>query len=121
MNPPLKAKLFRGLGDPSRLAVLEALRRAPRCVSDLVEITKLSQPNLSMHLACLRDCGLVRAHRNGRFICYHLNHPEIARVLDTAGLLLRRTAKHIKACPRYGTATSGVGRRKRARPKRQAD
>src|SRR3972149_4594321 len=39
-----KAKLFRGLADPSRLAVLEALRDGPRCVSAVVAAPRLSQP-----------------------------------------------------------------------------
>jgi len=38
--------------DPSRLAVLEALRDGRRCVSDLVRLTGLTQPNVSAHLAC---------------------------------------------------------------------
>ncbi|MBI2544891.1 MAG: winged helix-turn-helix transcriptional regulator [Candidatus Rokubacteria bacterium] len=62
---PLQAKLFRGLADPSRLAVLEALRDGPRCVSEVVAATGLSQPNASAHLACLEDCGLVIRDRRG--------------------------------------------------------
>jgi ArsR family transcriptional regulator, cadmium/lead-responsive transcriptional repressor len=48
---PLKAKLFQGFADPSRLAVLEALQDGAKCVSDVVELTGLSQPNASGHLA----------------------------------------------------------------------
>ena len=55
----LKAKLFRGFADPSRLAILEALRSTPLNVGEIVEATGLSQSNISNHLGCLRDCGLV--------------------------------------------------------------
>ncbi len=55
----LKTKLFRGFADRSRLALLEALRDGPRCVGDLVAATGLGQPNVSNHLGCLQDCGLV--------------------------------------------------------------
>jgi ArsR family transcriptional regulator, cadmium/lead-responsive transcriptional repressor len=68
----LKAKLFRGLADPSRLAILEALRAGERTVSDVVAATGLSQPNASNHLACLRDCGLVESRQDGRRVYYRL-------------------------------------------------
>jgi len=56
---PLKAKLFRGLGDPSRLGILETLRTGSMSVGQLVLATGLSQPNVSNHLARLHGCGLV--------------------------------------------------------------
>ena len=55
----LKAKLFRGFSDPSRLAILDVLRSRAMTVSEIVEATGLSQSNTSNHLGCLRDCGLV--------------------------------------------------------------
>lgn len=56
----LKAKLFRGFSDPSRLSILEALRNGPLTVGEIVEATGLTQSNTSNHLSCLNDCGLVR-------------------------------------------------------------
>ncbi len=55
----LKAKLYRGLAEPSRLAILESLRGGEKTDSDLVVATGLSKPNASAHLACLKGCGLV--------------------------------------------------------------
>ena len=49
----LKAKLFRGFGDSSRLSILECLRQGPLTVGEIVNQTGLSQPNTSNHLACL--------------------------------------------------------------------
>ena len=76
------AKLFRGLGDTSRLRALAALRDGPLRVGDVVARTGLSQPNASMHLKCLGECGLVTWTRDGRFV-----HYEIAdkRVITPAG------------------------------------
>lgn len=48
-----RAKLFRGLGDPSRLAILDALTNNERSVQDIVALTGLGQPNVSNHLRCL--------------------------------------------------------------------
>ena len=97
----LKAKLFRGLADPSRLAVLEALRDARRCVSDLVRLTGLSQPNVSAHLACLQDCGLVSRSREGRFVFYAVAHKEAILVLENAEAILSRVGDHVYSCTRY--------------------
>lgn len=108
MRPPrrapdilLKAKLFRGLADPSRLAVLEALREGRRCVSDLVGLTGLSQPNVSAHLACLQDCGLVRGTRQGRFVFYEIAHKEAVVILEQAEAILGRVGDHVYRCTRY--------------------
>ena len=79
-----KAKLFRALGDPSRLAVLEALRDGPKCVSDLVTMTGLSQPNVSGHLAFLRECGFVEREQRGRFAYYSLGAGRVEVILAAA-------------------------------------
>ena len=52
-------------GATSRLAILISLRDGERCVSDLVESTNLTQSNVSGHLTCLRDCGIVVAESQG--------------------------------------------------------
>ena len=111
MNQELKAKLFRGFADTSRFRVLEALRNGPRCVSELVKGTGLSQSNLSMHLACLRECGLVRSRRNGRFVHYELADQSVSRLLRAADHVLTRVARQIEACPRYEDKERNHGKR----------
>lgn len=98
---PLKAKLFRGFADPSRLAVLEALRNGPRCVSEVVKLTGLSQPNASAHLACLEDCGLVKKERRGRFVYYQIAHKNVTVVLEQAEEILTEVGNAIYRCTRY--------------------
>ena len=100
----VKAKLFRGLADPSRLAVLEALRAGPACVSDVVATTGLSQPSVSMHLACLWDCGLVERERQGRFVQYRIADPRVALLLDAGDELLMRVGDQVYVCTRYPTS-----------------
>ncbi|MDW8234953.1 MAG: metalloregulator ArsR/SmtB family transcription factor, partial [Roseiflexaceae bacterium] len=73
----LQAKLFRGFADPSRLAILEALRDGALTVSEIVQITGLTQSNVSNHLGCLRDCGLVTATPQGRFVYYELSDKRV--------------------------------------------
>lgn len=110
----MTAKLFRGLADPSRLAVLELLRGGPRCVSEVVAGTRLSQPNASAHLACLAECGLVARERRGKFIYYALADPRVVRVLEEAEAILGEIGARVTRCPRYRDRA----RRLTARPSR---
>ena len=99
--PRLLATLFRGLADPARLSCLLALRDGPRTVSEVVAATGLSQPNVSKHLACLRDCGLAQAERSGRFVSYCLCGTGVEALLQAAEALLTRAGDQIAACPSY--------------------
>ena len=99
VSPSLLATLFHGLADPARLSCLLALRDRSHTVSELVALTGLSQPNASKHLACLRDCGLVRSERHGRFVSYALSEPDVARLLKSAEDLLALVGPTVAACP----------------------
>ncbi len=97
----LQAKLFRGFADPSRLAILNALRDRPLNVGEVVEATSLSQPNVSNHLGCLRDCGLVTAEQQGKFVEYRLSDDRVAALLGLAEELLADVARGVYLCTRY--------------------
>lgn len=97
----LKVKLFRGFSDPSRLAILEFLRAGPRCVSDIASGVGLSQPNTSMHLACLEDCGLVTRRRRGQYVEYAIADPLVLDLLRQAERLLEQVGEQIFRCTRY--------------------
>lgn len=97
----LKAKLFRGFADPSRLSILECLRDGPTTVSTLVEVTGLSQSNVSNHLSCLRDCGLVISTQQGRFVSYQLSDARVNELLNLGDDLLSEVARGVYACTRY--------------------
>ncbi|HEV8676471.1 MAG TPA: metalloregulator ArsR/SmtB family transcription factor [Methylomirabilota bacterium] len=115
----LKAKLFRGLADSSRLAVLEALRDGPRCVSEVVAATGLSQPNASAHLACLGECGLVNRERRGRFVYYAIADKRVVRILEEAEAILAEVGSHVYRCTRYEVRAPAARRaRTRRRPGR---
>lgn len=106
----LQAKLFRGFSDPSRLSILEALRDGGALtVSEIVQATGLTQPNVSNHLACLRDCGLVTAHQQGRFVRYQLSDQRVEQLLRLADELLADVAKGVYECTRYNPKESKDG------------
>jgi ArsR family transcriptional regulator, arsenate/arsenite/antimonite-responsive transcriptional repressor len=80
------AELFRTLGDPARLRIVNLLATTsePTCVCMLVDPLGLSQPTVSHHLKRLTDAGLLDREQRGKWAYYSLN-PEAAERL--AGLL----------------------------------
>lgn len=102
----LRAKLFHGFADPSRLAILESLRDSAKSVGELTDLTGMSQSNTSNHLACLFDCGLVTRERDGKYVIYSLADERIAELLVLVDGVLGDRAAEIAACTNYGSGTS---------------
>ena len=105
----VKAKFFRGFSDPSRLMILETLRDEPRTVSQIVEMTRLTQPNVSNHLGCLRECGMVVAEKQGRYVIYRLSDDRVAELLNLAQSLLSDVARGVYQCTRYSFPVKDSG------------
>ena len=101
------AKLCRGLSDPSRLSILEALRAETLTVGGIVQATGLTQSNVSNHLGCLHDCGLVRRDQEGRFVRYRLSDPRVEMLLRLSEQLLADSARGVIACTRIGREEDG--------------
>jgi len=97
----IKARFFRGLSDPSRLGILETLRKGPQTVSEIVAATGLSQSNTSNHLSCLSDCGLVSRSQRGRNVIYQLSDARVEALLALAEQLLSDAARGVYECTRY--------------------
>ena len=74
------ATVLKALGDETRLRILESLLTGEKCVSNLVQELKCSQPHASHHLRILRDSRLVEGHRDGKQVCYRVS-PAIQRAL----------------------------------------
>jgi len=97
----LKAKLFRGLGDPTRLSILETMRGGEKTTSQIVLETGQSQSNVSNHLACLLDCGLVKNRRQGKNIFYNISDKKVSRILEESDSILSEIARGIYECVNY--------------------
>ena len=78
------AAIGRALSDPKRLCVLETLAAGERSVSELSRDAGCQVPNMSQHLAVLRNAGLVNARREGSTIYYRLAD---AKVLEAYRLI----------------------------------
>lgn len=95
--------LFKGLADPSRLAILRALMTGEKRVVDLTASLGLAQSTVSQHLACLRDCSLVSVRSEGRASIYSLQHPELLDLLLASEKLLAAAGDDVALCDTYGS------------------
>ena len=64
---------FHAMSDNTRQDILVLLGEKPRCVRDIVEKFRISQPSISRHLLVLKNAGLVMNKRNGKEVIYSLN------------------------------------------------
>lgn len=101
-GPEAAARLFRVLGDPTRLRILEALSESVRTVSQLVEIVGAPQSRVSNHLACLKWCRLVSAERDGRTVTYRLERSGMADLLGRGRDLAAEHEQYLASCTRIG-------------------
>ena len=84
----VKAELFRTLGHPVRVRVLELLQDGPRAVRDLLTDIDVEPSNLSQQLAVLRRAGLVISTREGALVVYMLSTPDVADLLAAGRRIL---------------------------------
>jgi DNA-binding transcriptional ArsR family regulator len=84
----LKADLFRALGHPARIRILELLASGERTVQELQDALELDQPAVSQHLAALRSRHLVTSRKDGTLARYTLRSRLVADLLRVARELL---------------------------------
>ncbi|MDA8435287.1 MAG: metalloregulator ArsR/SmtB family transcription factor [Actinomycetales bacterium] len=84
-----KAELFRTLGHPARIRILELLAERNHAVHELLDAIEIEPSNLSQQLAVLRRAGLVSQHRDGATVVYSLSVPDVRDLLVAGrGILL---------------------------------
>jgi DNA-binding transcriptional ArsR family regulator len=86
-------EIFRVLGDPTRVRILDALSRGELCVGDLAAQLAVTESAVSHQLRLLRNTRIVRARRDGRMIFYALDDQH---VLD----LFRQGLRHVQEAKR---------------------
>lgn len=97
----LKAKFFRGFADSTRLAILESLRNGEKTVTEIVQETGQSQSNVSNHLSCLLECGLLKNRRDGKNIYYSIRNAKVEKLLENSDIVLSEVYSEIFECTRY--------------------
>jgi DNA-binding transcriptional ArsR family regulator len=87
------AEIFRVLGDPTRVRILDALSRGEFCVGDLASRLGATESAVSHQLRLLRNTRVVRARREGRMIFYSIDDRHVLT-------LFRHGLKHVQESSR---------------------
>jgi ArsR family transcriptional regulator len=80
-RPKKQAQIFKALGHPTRILIVEQLFDGEKCVNDLKDFFAVTQPNISQHLNILKYSDIVDFHQRGNLRCYFLKDPEKLKVL----------------------------------------
>lgn len=93
----VKAELFKTLGHPARIRVLEVLREGEHSVGELVPIVGIEASHLSQQLAVLRRANLVQSRKEGTSVLYSVGDPEVFKLLDVARRILTSSLVNTRA------------------------
>ena len=86
-----KAALFRTLGHPARVRILEVLGDGEHSVGALQEALDLDSGGTSQHLAALRRIGLVESRKEGTSVYYRASDPQVLALLEVGRGIIART------------------------------
>jgi len=89
----LHAEMCKVFSNPTRLEILNLLRNKEISVTGLIEKTKLSQANISQHLAIMKYQGIVISKRKGKNIYYKLENQKIIKAFDIVREVLAEKLK----------------------------
>lgn len=76
------ARWFHALGDETRLQILDLLSNGEQCVCDLTDSLHIAQSRLSFHLKTLKEAGILKDRREGRWVYYALNPEALEEVKE---------------------------------------
>ncbi len=97
------ARFFRGLADPTRLAVLRVLaQKGELNQSQILALVPVPQGRLSEHLACLKWCHYVETRREGRHVVYAIKDARVLQILALAEGMAADHGDELDACERIG-------------------
>jgi ArsR family transcriptional regulator len=106
------ARLFRALGHPARLLIIELLGGHQRSVSELAEQTELPADTVSKHLRALAAVRVVRRSQQGNFAHYSLRNPAFYRMVGFAYRIVTQEIERLQAVAELARRSAGrlVGR-----------
>ncbi len=93
-------KFFKGLGDLTRLRIVETLLEKERNVSELIRLLGVPQSNISNHLACLKWCGYITSRKDGTSIYYQITDERVRKIVGLAREIIADHAENLYACTR---------------------
>ena len=94
-----RIETLRVIAHPVRFRILDELAKGVKCVSDFEDFLGISQPNVSQHLALLRNHGIIDYYMDGRLRCYFLVDPIVPDILDVLKKEYTGTLPAPACCP----------------------
>jgi ArsR family transcriptional regulator, arsenate/arsenite/antimonite-responsive transcriptional repressor len=91
-------ELFHALSDETRLEIIELLRGGERCVCELTDTLDAAQSRLSFHLRVLKEAGIVRDRKDGRWVHYELDREAFEEIETLVSGMKPRAVRSSKAC-----------------------
>ena len=89
------ARWFHALSDETRLQIIDRLSEGEQCVCDLTDLLETAQSRLSFHLKTLKDAGILKDRREGRWVYYSLN-PEVIEELGRFVAALKTCCRQLQ-------------------------
>jgi ArsR family transcriptional regulator len=86
-NSDSEADIFRAAADPCRIRILKLLREGELCVCEIMMALKRRQSTTSHHLSILKDAGLIKERKDGKWSRYRLSDGAVIEMLNQARLL----------------------------------
>ena len=83
------SRLFRALGDETRMRIIALLVHGELCVCHVESALGLNQPNCSRQLGILKSAGIVESRRDGTWVYYRITEQETASVTSVLDVLTR--------------------------------
>ena len=96
--------VFKALSDETRISILSLMRDTEICVCDIAETLQMTQPNISFHVSLLKEAGLVKDRKNGRWVHYSLDDSDMFKrflllnVFEKMGKALPKKIKKSRKC-----------------------
>ena len=91
-----RAAVFKAMGHPSRIFILEMLQKAPHCVCELAELVGADMSTVSKHLAVLKSAGIVWDRKEGTTVYYSLACSCLGDMLQSAENIIRQNVERQK-------------------------
>ncbi len=97
-NRRQRAAVFKALGHPARLQIVEELAEGEHCVCDLVETVGLGWSAVSRHLAVLKAAGVLDDEKRGQQVFYRLVLPCVKSFADCLDAVRRGEQVEVRRC-----------------------
>ncbi len=81
------AEIFKAMADPCRIKILSLLREGELCVCEIMVAVDRPQSSTSHHLSILKDAGLIKERKDGRWSRYRLSEGAVIEMLNLVKLM----------------------------------